>query len=148
MLHGGTDNTYMEVLEPRVKFIDHMGYEMSTKFIEGYVHIIPQQKRNTKCPSWGTYEEEVRMVHSKLHGKEIKKSVEKKIDSILKESGMTRKEFNEIKCIEPKMKDNGKSKVIVTTPIDVATPSEGVTIAKSSVQVPYAAIVQVQPMRA
>ena len=96
MLHGGTDNTYMEVLEPRVKFIDHMGYEMSTKFIEGYVHIILQQKRDNKCPSWGTYEEKVRTIHSKLHGKEIKKRVEKKFDTIMKETCMTIEEYKEI----------------------------------------------------
>ena len=29
------DNTYMEVLVPRVKFIEPMGYEMSLELIEG-----------------------------------------------------------------------------------------------------------------
>ena len=31
------DNTFMEVVIPRVKFIEPMGYEMSVEFIEGYV---------------------------------------------------------------------------------------------------------------
>ena len=35
-----TDNTCMEVVIPRVKFIEPMGYEMSAERIEGYVQII------------------------------------------------------------------------------------------------------------
>ena len=34
------DDTYMEAVVPRMKFIEPMGYEMSTKLIEGYVQII------------------------------------------------------------------------------------------------------------
>lgn len=34
------DNTYMEVVKPRVKFIESMGYEMSEKITEGYAQII------------------------------------------------------------------------------------------------------------
>lgn len=43
------------------------------------------------------------------------------------------------------MKVSGKSKVIETTPIVVATPFEGVTIAKPGVHAPYALVAQVQP---
>lgn len=32
--------TYMEAVEPRVKFIDPMDYEMTEEFFEGYVGII------------------------------------------------------------------------------------------------------------
>ena len=31
-----TNYTYMEVVIPRVKFIEPMGYEMSVELIEGY----------------------------------------------------------------------------------------------------------------
>ena len=30
------ENTYIEVVVPRVKFIDPMGYEMSANLIKGY----------------------------------------------------------------------------------------------------------------
>ena len=39
--------------------------------------------------------------------KDSKKNVEKVIDSILKESRMTRKEFDEVKGISMEMKANG-----------------------------------------
>ena len=84
-----TDNTCMEVVEPRVKFIEPMGYEMSAKLIEGYAQIILQSERDTKYPRWGTYDEKVREVYFELHRKETKNKVEKLINSILKESGMT-----------------------------------------------------------
>ena len=35
-----TDFTCMEVVIPRVKFIEPMGYEMSANLIEGYAQII------------------------------------------------------------------------------------------------------------
>ena len=35
-----TYTTSMEIIEPRVKFIEPMGYEMSEELIEGYVQII------------------------------------------------------------------------------------------------------------
>ena len=84
-----------------------MGYEMSTKLIEGYVQIILLLEKDIECPRWGTYDEKVREVHSKLHKKDIKKKVEKKIDFILKESGMTWEEFDEIKGIALEMKNSG-----------------------------------------
>ena len=37
-----TDTTCMEVVKPRVKFIEPMGYEMSEELIEGYAKIILQ----------------------------------------------------------------------------------------------------------
>lgn len=73
--------------------------------------------------------------------------MEKKIDSILKESGMTHEEFNEIKGITLAMKESGKLEVIETIHIVVAAPLVGVTITQPSVQEPYAVVVQVQPIR-
>ena len=54
----------------------------------------------------------MRIVHSKLYNKEIKKNVEKEIDSIVKESGITRKEFDEIKCIVLEMKVTAQKKIV------------------------------------
>ena len=70
----------------------------------------------------------MRIVYFELYKKERKKKVEKEIDSIDKELGMTREEFNEIKGIALEMKANGKVEVLETTPIVVIGPSEGVTI--------------------
>ena len=53
----------------------------------------------------------MRLVQSELVNKESKKKVEKVIDSILKESGMTRKEFNKVKGIAMEMKASGQSEV-------------------------------------
>ena len=52
--------------------------------------------------------------------KDYQKKVEKVIDSILKESGMTRKEFEEIKGIAKEMKATEESKILTPTPIRVA----------------------------
>lgn len=54
------NNTYMEAVEPRVKFIQPMGYEMSAELIEGYAQIILYLEKETKFPRWDTYEEKIR----------------------------------------------------------------------------------------
>ena len=103
-------------------------------------------ERDVECRRWGTYEEKIRKVHSELHSKEIKKNVEKKIESILKESGMTRKEFNEIKGIALEMKANGKTKVLVAIPIANATPSVELRVVGTTSHIsttPYAIVLQV-----
>ena len=61
--------------------------------------------------------------------KDTKKKVDKVIDSILKESRMSRKEFKEVKGISMDMKANGKSKILNPTPIVMARPTIEVTIA-------------------
>ena len=134
------DNTYMEAVIPRIKFIEPMGYEMNAKLIEGYVKIILESKQDTKYPKWGTYEERSRIVQSELYSKERKKKVEKEIDSILKEYGMTRQEFNEINGIMLEMKSNGQIKVLEPNPIVVVGPLEGVTMAQPYAQVPIAQV--------
>ena len=71
--------------------------------------------------------------------------MEKVIDSILKEFGMTRKEFDEVKGITSEMKASSQIELLTPTPIVVAGPTEEVTVAQTSVQtpfVPYAAVVQ------
>ena len=95
-----TDFTCMEVIIPRMKFIEPMGYEMSTKIIEGYTQIILQSKVDSSCPRWGTYNEKIKKGQSKQAMQKSQKKVEEVIDSILKESGMKCKEFEEVKGIE------------------------------------------------
>ena len=73
-----TDTTCMDEVEPRVKFIEPMGYEMSEELIEGYMQMILYLDKDTRFPRWGTYEEKMKEVHFELHSKEIKRNVEKK----------------------------------------------------------------------
>lgn len=141
-----TDNTCMEVVEPRVKFIEPIGYEMSAELIKGYAQIILKLEKYIDCPRWGTCEEKMREVHSEIHSNEHKKKVENVIDSILKESGITQEEFKEIKGIALEMKESGQSRVIVAKPIAIVEPSEGVAISKPSMWAPYATVVQVKPV--
>ena len=44
------DNTCMEATEPKVKFIDPIGYEISVELIEGYAQIILQSNKESECP--------------------------------------------------------------------------------------------------
>ena len=60
--------------------------------------------------------------------KDSKKKVEKVIDSILRESGMSRKEFEEVKGISLEMKANNQSKLLTPTLIAVVRPTEEVTV--------------------
>jgi NACalpha-BTF3-like transcription factor len=62
--------------------------------------------------------------------KDSKKKVEKVIDSILKELGMKRKEFDEVKRIAMEMKASGQSKILTPTPIVVVGPTEEVIVRK------------------
>ena len=92
----------------------------------------------------------MRRVHSELNNKGNKKKVDKVIDSILKESSMTRKEFDEIKGIEMEMKANAHTKVLEVTPIALVGPLEGVIIAQPCAQTliaPYAAVAPMQPIK-
>ena len=136
-----TDHTCMEALVPRMKFVEPMGYEMSVELIEGSVQIILQFEVDTSCPRWGTYEEKIREVQSKQAVQNFEKKVKKVIDSILKESRMLRKEFEEVKGLAKEMKESGQTKILSPTPIVVVMPE--VIVAQVSAQtptVPYTAV--------
>ena len=66
--------------------------------------------------------------------KDPKKKVEKVIDSILKESRMTRKEFDKVKGIAMEMKASGQFNILTPTPIEVVRLE--VTTSQTSAQVP------------
>ena len=89
----------------------------------------------------------MRIAHSKHYNKERKKRVEKEIDSILKESSMTRKEFNEIKGVTLEMKASEQIDMLEETSTIVLGPSEGVTIAQPCVQAPIALYAAVTPVK-
>ena len=80
---------------------------MSEELTEGYAQIILHSKVDSNCPRWGTYSKKMREVKTSQVMKDSKKKVEKVIDSILKESRMTRKEFDEVKGIAMEMKASG-----------------------------------------
>ena len=110
-----TDHTCMEALVPRIKFIKPMGYEMSAELIEGYAKIILQSKVDTSCARWGTYKEKIREVKTKQAVQDSKKKVKKVVESILKESSMTRKEFEKIKGLAKEMKESGQMEIVSHT---------------------------------
>ena len=65
------------------------------------------------------------------------------IYSILKESGMMRREFEEVKGIAKEMKESGQIEILTPTPTAIVAPE--VTIAQDSVQVanvPYTIVAQ------
>ena len=68
--------------------------------------IILQSKFDSTCPKWGTFEEKIREVQSSQAAKDSQKKVEKVIDSIIKESCMSQKEFEEVKGIAKEMKES------------------------------------------
>ena len=83
-------------------------------------------------------------VQSSLLEKETKKKVDKTIESILKDSKETRREFDELKGIGMEMKASGQSKILTPTPIVVVGPTKEATIAHPSPQalvIPYAVVV-------
>ena len=63
------------------------------------------------------------------------------METILKESGMMRNEFEEVKGLEKEMKESSQTKILSPTPIAVVTLE--VTVAQVSAQtpiVPYAIV--------
>lgn len=101
------DVTCMEAMKPRVKFVEPICYEISEELIESYVKINLESDKDKECPRWGAFEEKMKEVHSELYSKDIKMKVDKKIEDILKESCMTRGEFNEVKGIALEIKASG-----------------------------------------
>ena len=82
--------------------------------------------------------------------KDIKKKVDEVIDSILKESRMLRKEFEEVKGIASEMKPSSKTKLLTPTSIAMARPTKEVTVVWTSAQalaVPYATVAHQQTLR-
>ena len=75
--------------------------------IEGHARIILHSEVDSNFPRWGTYIEKMREVKTSQIIKDSKKKVDKVIDSIPKELGMTRKEFDEVKGIAMEMKASG-----------------------------------------
>ena len=74
--------------------------------------------------------------------------MKKVMDSILKDSGMSHKEFEEVKGLAKEMKESSQKKILSPTPITVVTPK--VKMAQVSTQtstVPYVVVSQVQPLR-
>ena len=69
--------------------------------------------------------------------KDSKKKVEKVIDSILKESKMSRKEFDEVKGIAMETKSSGQTELLTPTPIVVVGPTKEVTVFQASAQIPF-----------
>ena len=70
------------------------------------------------------------------------------IDSILKESGMTIKEFDEVKRIAMEMKSNVQFELLNPTLITMARTTKEVTVAQTSVYapiVPYVVVALQQP---
>lgn len=122
------DFTCMEVVVPQVKFIEPMAYEMSEELIEGCAQIIHHSKFDSKCPRLGTYIEKMREFKTSQIIKDSNKKEEKVIDSILKESRMTRKEFDEVKGIAMEMKASGQSELLTPTPIVVVGPTKEVLV--------------------
>ena len=120
---------------------------MSAQLIEGYTQIILHSKVDFEFPRLGTYTKKMKEVQTNMIDKDTKKKAEKVIDSILKELGMSRKEFEEVKGIALEMKASGKTEILIPIPIAMAGPTVEVTIAQPSVQeptVPYAIFVQQQ----
>ena len=116
------DHTCMEAIVPRVKFIEPMGYEMSAELIEGYAQIILQSEVDTSCTRWRTYEEKIREVQTKQAAKDFEKKVKKVVESILKESGIMRNEFEEAKGLAKEMKESDQIEILSPTPIAVVAP--------------------------
>ena len=86
-------------------------------------------------------------VQTKLMDKDTKKKVEKAIDSILKELGMTRKEFDEVKGVSFEMKASGQVDILTPTPIVVVGPTKEVIVVQTSAQAPtllYVVVAQQQ----
>ena len=75
---------------------------------------------------------------NELYSKDINKRVDKRLDSMIKESCMNKEKFREAKGIALEMKGGGKIEVILDTPLLVVV--EGVTLASPSAQI------QVQPI--
>ena len=83
-------------------------------------------------------------INKNIMDKDIKKKVDKLIDSILKELGMSRKEFEEVKGIASKMKASRQIKLLTPTTIEMAILIVEVIVAQISVQkfiVPSAIVV-------
>ena len=96
----------------------------------------------------GAYEEKIREVQSKQAAQESEKKVKKVMDSILKEYGMSRKGFEEVKGLAKETKESGQIEILSPIPIAVVAPK--VTVAQVSAQTPtapYATVSQVQPPR-
>lgn len=64
-----TNFTYIEVVEPRIEFIDPLGYEISEVEIEGYVGRLLKCKVDTQYSRFGTFEENFSLAKATMEEK-------------------------------------------------------------------------------
>lgn len=120
--------------------------QMTKELIEGYEKIIVESDRDKESPRWCIYKEKVKEVHYELHSKNIKKRVHKRIETIWKETCMSREKYKETIGIYLEMSASGKSNILMDKPLVVDTRlAQGVTIVGSSTSAPYAIVSQIQP---
>lgn len=81
-----TDFTYIEAVEPRVEFIDPLGYEIFETEVEEYMNRFLKRKLDIHNNIFGTFEEKFYSTKSIQEEKQSKKRVESTIKKILKDT--------------------------------------------------------------
>lgn len=84
-----TNFTYVEVVEPRMLYVDPLGYETSEDEIEGYVKEILKSNPDEVFDRFGTYEENMQMTYQEKIEKSVKKKVNNSLRKVMEETQMT-----------------------------------------------------------
>lgn len=58
-----TNFTYIELVEPRMKYVEPLGYEVTEEKVEGYVEVIVKSARDEEFNRFGTFEEMMQMTN-------------------------------------------------------------------------------------
>lgn len=88
-----TDITCMEVVQPRVMFVESLGYEVTKKTIDGYVKEILKSDLNENSDRWVTTEERLTDAQQLQLSKEAKKKVEPVMKKTPKDTHMYKEEI-------------------------------------------------------
>lgn len=137
------DFTFVEAVEPRVEFIDPLGYEVSEAKMEEYISRLVKCKLDANSSIFGTYEEKFNSKNSLQAEKLAKKRVDNTIKKILKDTSMTGHEFIVTKQTTIEIRDIGQKEVLSIPPItSVATHTEETQDLEEEIEV-----VEVQELR-
>lgn len=128
-----TDFTYIEVVEPRMEFIDPLGYEISEAKIVGYVNRLLKCDLDGHANRFGTYEENFNSAISLREKKQSSKRVESTMKKILKESGISSHEFDIAKKTVEALKQS--ENLVIPPEASSADPVDPIAV-KVKVEVP------------
>lgn len=110
----------MEVVKPRIMFVDPLGYEVTKSKIDEYAKKILEKNIDDDNERWGTAGERFKEAQQLQISKSAKRKVENVVKKMLKETKMTKELYIEAKQTAAEVKASGQRNILLVQPLSIA----------------------------